>query len=149
MCVRRLWLCLPAVVLCAADGLVTLWGQPAAYWSGGFAVVREGNPLAAWLLAVHPLAFAAAAVPYVLLVVGTILMLPRRWAAAMAVGVASAHAFAVAAWCLILFRQSLLPMAATALVLIGLGVVAWRRGWMGVAEQVAADVTMNVKPPSP
>src|SRR5437899_1167445 len=45
MRMQRLWWCLPAVVLCVADGLLTLWGQPVAYWSGGFAVVREGNPL--------------------------------------------------------------------------------------------------------
>src|SRR4051794_6843375 len=100
---QRLWWCLPAVVLCAADGLITLWGQPAAYWSGGFAVVCEANPLAAWLLSVHPLAFAAAGVPYLLVVIGTVMVLPRRWAAVAAVVVASAHAFAVGAWCLVLF----------------------------------------------
>jgi hypothetical protein len=128
MRVQRLWWCLPAAVLCAADGLITLWGQPPAYWSDGFRVVREENPLAAWLLTVHPLAFAAAAVPYLLVVVGTIMVLPRRWAAAVAVAVASTHAFAVAVWCLVLFRQPLLPLAAVGLGLAGLGTVAWRRG---------------------
>jgi len=98
MRMQRLWWCLPAVVLCVADGLLTLWGQPVAYWSGGFAVVREGNPLAAWLLSVHPLAFAAAGVPYLLVVLGTVMVLPRRWAVAAAVGVALAHAFAVGVW---------------------------------------------------
>jgi hypothetical protein len=101
---RRLWWCLPALVLCVADGLLTLWGQPAAYWSGGFAAVREGNPLAAWLLGVHPLAFAAAGVPYLLVVLGAVMVLPRRWAAAVTVGVAAAHALAVGVWCVILFR---------------------------------------------
>jgi hypothetical protein len=101
---RRLWWCLPAVVLCAADGFLTPWCQPAAYRSGGFAAVHEGKPLTAWLLRVHPLALAGAAVPYLLAVVGTVLVLPRRWAAAVAVGVGSAHAFAVGLWCLILFR---------------------------------------------
>jgi hypothetical protein len=137
MRVQRLWLCLPAIVLCAADGLITLWGQPAAYWSDGFAMVREANPLAAWLLTVHPLAFAAASVPYLLLVVGTIMVLPRRWAAAVAVGAASAHAFAVAVWCLVLFRQPLVPLAVTGLVLAGLGMIAWQRGWCGIAEPFA------------
>jgi hypothetical protein len=112
-------------VLCAADGLVTLWGQPAAYWSGGFAEVREGNPLAAWLLTVHPLAFAAAAVPYLLMVIGMVLVLPSRWAAAVAGGIAAAHAFAVGVWCTVLFDQPLLPLATVGLVLVGFGVVAW------------------------
>jgi hypothetical protein len=128
MRVQRLWWCLPAMVLCAADGLLTLWGQPAEYWSGGFALVREGNPLAAWLLTVHPLAFAVAAVPYLLVVLGTVMALPRRWAAAAAVGIASAHAFAVGLWCLVLFHQPLLPLAGVGLVFIALGLLAWRRG---------------------
>ena len=139
MRVQRLWWCLPATVLCAADGLITLWGQPPAYWSDGFAVAREDNPLAAWLLTVHPLAFAAAGVPYLLMVVGTVLMLPRRWAAAVAVAVASAHAFAVALWCLVLFRQPLLPLAALGLGLAGLGTVAWQRGRRGIVGP-GADV---------
>jgi hypothetical protein len=134
MRVQRLWWCLPAIVLCAADGLLTLWGQPAEYWSGGFALVREGNPLAAWLLTVHPLAFAAAGVPYLLVVLGTVMALPRRWAAAAAVGIASAHAFAVGLWCLVLFRQPLLPLAGVGLVLIGLGLLAWQRGRMSSAR---------------
>jgi hypothetical protein len=65
--------------------------------------VREGNPLAAWLLTVHPLAFAAA-VPYLLVVLGTVLVLSRRQAAP-AVGVTSAHAFAVGGWCLVLLMR--------------------------------------------
>jgi hypothetical protein len=100
---QRLWWCLPAVVLCAADGFLTLLGQPAAYWSEGFAVVREGNPLAAWLLTVHPLAFASSAVPYLLVVLGLVMVLPPRWGAVVAIGVASAHAFAVGAWCWVLW----------------------------------------------
>jgi hypothetical protein len=125
---QRLWWCLPAVALCAADGFLTLWGQPAAYWSSGFAVVREGNPLAAWLLTIHPLAFAVSAVPYLLVVVGTVLIAPRRWAAAAALGVASAHAFAVGAWCLVLFRQPVLPLALEGLSLIGLATLTLRMG---------------------
>jgi hypothetical protein len=134
MRVQRLWLCLPATVFCAADGFITLWGQPAAYWSDGFAKVDEGNPLAAWLLTVHPLAFAVAGVPYLLGVVGTVMMLPRRWAAAVAGGVAAAHAFAVAVWCLVLFRQPLLPLALVGLVLVGLGTVAWQQGGRALAD---------------
>jgi hypothetical protein len=106
---ERLWWCMPAIVLCAADGLLTLWGQPAAYWTDGFAHVDEGNPVAAWFLTLHPLAFAAAGVPYLLLVIGLVTWLPRRWAAGVAMGVASAHAFAVIVWCWYLFSAPALP----------------------------------------
>jgi hypothetical protein len=100
-------------------------------------VVCEGNPLAAWLLTVHPLAFAAAGVPYLLVVAGTIMVLPRRWAAAVAIGIASTHAFAVAVWCLVLFREPMLPVIAVALVLAGSGAVAWQFGWR--AESIAGS----------
>ena len=125
---ERLWWCLPGIVLCAADGLLTLWGQPEAYWSGDFASIDEGHPVAAWFLSLHPLAFAAAGVPYLLLVVALVLWLPRLWAAVMAVGIASGHAFAVALWCRYLFPQPALPLVTEALVVIGLGVLAWQRG---------------------
>ena len=65
--------------------------------------MREGNPLAAWLLTVHSLAFAAA-VPYLLVVPGTVMVLPRC-RAAPAVGGTSAHAFAVGGWGLALLRS--------------------------------------------
>lgn len=135
MRVQRLWSCMPPTLLCAADGLITLWGQPDAYWSGEFRVVCEANPLAAWLLAVHPVAFAVAGVPYLLVVTGTIMVLPRNWAAAVAVGIALSHAFAVAVWCLVLFPEPLLPLTAVALVLAGSGAVAWQFGWR--AESIA------------
>src|SRR5262245_50516582 len=139
MCVRRLWWCLPATVFCAADGLITLWGQPAAYWSGGFSHVREGNRLAAWLLPVHRLAFAAAGVPYLMVVVGTILMVPPRWAAGVALGVAVAHAFAVGVWCQVLFRQPLLPSAVVGLVLFTLGALTGWLGWERAEPAALAD----------
>jgi len=123
------WLCLPAFVLAAADGLITLWGQPEAYWSSGYATVCEGNPLAAWVMSLHPLAFAAAGVPYLLLVFGAVATLPRRGAAAVAIAIPLAHAVGVASWCVILFPEPWLPLGVLGLGLVGLAAVAWRKGW--------------------
>jgi hypothetical protein len=103
---KRICLCIPGIVLCCADGCITLLGQPAEYWSGGFATVREGNPLAAWLLTVHPLAFAAAALPYLAGFVGAVLVLPQRWAVALAIAVAIAHAVGVITWTLVLLPDT-------------------------------------------
>jgi len=114
-------------------------------------MVNEGNPLAAWLLTVHPLAFAASAVPYLLVVLGVVMVLPRRWAAAVAGGVASAHALAVGVWCLVLFRQPLFPLTAGGLVLVALGVLMWRRGRAHSADQAAAadrPAFLVILPPS-
>lgn len=100
----RLWLCLPPMVLCLLDGTVTLYGQPTAYWTDGYTTVREGNPLAAWLLTIHPLAFAASAVPYLLLVFTFIWLLPWRGALAVSILVSLAHLVGLATWGFVLFR---------------------------------------------
>jgi hypothetical protein len=54
-------LCLSALLPWAADVAFTLAGQPATYWAGEYATAREANPLAAWWLEVHPLAFVLGA----------------------------------------------------------------------------------------
>ncbi len=125
---RRLWWCLPAIVLCGTDGLLTLCGQPEAYWSGNFASINEGHPVPAWFLSLHPLAFAAAGVPYLVLVVALVLWLPRRWAVLAAVAVASGHAFAAILWCRNLLDQPAFAIVPMALVVVALGWVAWQRG---------------------
>jgi hypothetical protein len=146
MRLQRLWWCLPAAVLCAADGLLTLWGQPEAYWSGDFAKAREGHPVAAWFLTRHPLLFAAAGVPYLLLVAVAVMRLPRRVAAVLAAGVAAGHAFAVAAWCWTLFREPLLVLVPAALVVVGFAVFAWRRGRAGDAERKGQENRVSCSP---
>ena len=138
---QRLLLCVPPITLCAFDGCMTLWGQPAAYWAGDYATVQEGNPLAAWFLAVHPLAFAAAGVPYVVLVAGAILWLPWRWSEAAAVLVSLSHMVGVIAWTDVLARESLGPWALlipTSVVL--LAVAWWRCGRRLGREQAKGDI---------
>jgi hypothetical protein len=122
-CRRWLW-CLPPVVLCGYDGCLTLWGQPPAYWANGYTTVRESNPLAAWFLTVHPLAFAASGVPYVLGVAWAILRLPWPWYMVLSATVALAHAVAVLAWTMVLADEGLgfgvLWVPASAVVLTAL-----------------------------
>jgi hypothetical protein len=129
MALQRFWLCAPPITLCAFDGCMTLWGQPAAYWTDGYATVREGNPLAAWLLAVHPLVFAAAGVPYVLLVGGAILRLPWRWSVTAAVLVSLSHAVGVVAWTVVLTGESPGALALLAPATVMLLAIAW--WWCG------------------
>jgi uncharacterized protein DUF5658 len=131
---RRLWLCLPVVVFSAADGLFTLYGQPHEYWSNGFKTIREGNPIAAWLLGVHPLAFALSAIPYLAVIALAVVSLPRYLGAAIALCVAVAHAFAVGWWCFVLFERPLSPAAVVILVLIG---------------ATTAGLKMSTTPPGP
>src|SRR5262245_49692802 len=126
---QRLWLCVPPITLSAFDGCLTLWGQPAAYWAGDRAAVNEANPLGAWLLAVHPLAFTASGVPYVLLVAGAIFWLPRRCSEVAAVLIGLTHAVGVAAWTGVLMGGS--PGALALLIpasVVLLAVAWWRCG---------------------
>ena len=135
---ERLWWCLPVIVLSAADGLLTLWGQPESYWTGGYADINEYNPLAAWFLRLHPLAFAASGVPYLILVIALVLWLPRRWAVLAAVVLAATHALGVIVWSRILFAQPAFALAPMALVVIALGVLACQRGGDRRADSDAA-----------
>ncbi len=139
---QRLWLCVPPIALCAFDGCVTLWGQPAAYWAGDYAMVNEGNPLSAWLLARHPLAFAAAGVPYALLLAGAILWLPRRWSEAVAVLFTFSHAVGVVAWTGVLMGESPGALALLVPALVLMLVVAWWRCGRRLAQaQTLSDHT--------
>jgi hypothetical protein len=126
---ERLWLCLPPVVLCGIDGGLTLWGQPSEYWTNGYHTFREGNPLAAWLLTVHPLAFGVAGLAYCLSLCGVLLWLPLRFSRVLAGLVSLAHAVAVVAWTITLLGDSgnpwvLLVPAMTA----GAAALWWRAG---------------------
>jgi hypothetical protein len=132
----RLWLCLPVVGMCGFDGCLTLLGQPADYWSRSYTVIREGNPVAAWFLTLHPAAFALSAVPYFLVIAGVVNLLPRLWAVAFAFTVATGHAFAAAVWLWHLCEEPLLPITGLGAVWIVLTVVAYRKGCKPVTPSV-------------
>lgn len=125
---RRLWLCLPVVIFSAADGLFTLYGQPHEYWSNGFATIREGNPIAAWFLRIHPIVFAASGAPYLALIAAAVVLLPRLAAMGLALYIALAHAFAVGWWCVVLFERPIFPVVAAVLVLILATTIALNKG---------------------
>jgi len=72
----RLWLCLPVMVTCLLDVIVTLLGQPSEYWITSFKVVNEANPLCHFLLTVHPLAFVLYNLCEILIVSALIMAFP-------------------------------------------------------------------------
>jgi hypothetical protein len=80
------------------------------------------------ILATHPLAFAAASIPYLAVVAAAVATLPRPWAVAVAATVGSAHALGVARWGWLLIPAPLLALAALSLVLGALAALARRRG---------------------
>lgn len=96
----RLYLCLPPLAMASLDVCMTLLGQPPEYWGGGYMVrsVHEGNPLAEALLLIHPAAFLAASVVWLVLVAGLVPVLPRSAALILSVAVSQAHAWAAGDW---------------------------------------------------
>jgi hypothetical protein len=95
---RRLWLCLPAVLICALDQILTLAGQPASYWSGSFHDAQEGAPHGLILLTMHPTAYIVAALGYILVFCAFILWLPGRLARILATGLVIGHCWGASWW---------------------------------------------------
>jgi hypothetical protein len=63
----------------------------ASIWAGAY-TLREGNPLAAQLLLIHPAAFLAAGGAWLAQVAGLVTVLPRPAALTLSVAVSQAHA---------------------------------------------------------
>jgi hypothetical protein len=95
---RLLGLCVPPILLSGLDGALTLTGQSSAYWAGDRAQVNELSPTFHWLLTVHPLAFVAGWVVWVLVFVGLILLLPKMLALTASLAVTTAHEWGASSW---------------------------------------------------
>jgi hypothetical protein len=95
---ERTYLSLSVLPLFALDILFTLIGQPSNYWSGQRHECIEQNPIGAWLLQIHPAAFIASAIVYAALFTAAILLLPRRIAWWISVGLLLAHSHGVRTW---------------------------------------------------
>src|SRR4051794_27046312 len=94
----RLWLAMPPLLLCALDGLLTLTGQPAAYWAGDFTAARELNPLFDLLLRQHPIAFLTGLAVWLTVLALAVLLLPRRLAFLAAFAGAFGHTWGATSW---------------------------------------------------
>ena len=132
---RVLGLCLPPLVFCALDGLLTLAGQSAEYWAGIYAAVDEVSPTFNHLLRLHPAAFAVGILVWAAVFVGILLLLPDTPALIVSIAVTFGHTVGAATWLLFRFQYSyqvangLFLLSA---VLLGLGI---RCGWQAAPAQ--------------
>jgi hypothetical protein len=97
---RKLWLCLPPLLIALLDAALTLHGQSEPYWSGDFSQPLELNPVGAWLLLQGPLTFALGVLFYALGLCSIMLILPGRPAFWLAVLMVLGHGVGVASWLL-------------------------------------------------
>jgi hypothetical protein len=96
--IRRWWLCVPPFLFGLVDHAITLWYQPAQYWSGDYMMACEANPLFEWLMQIHPLAFEAGSLGWVILFGMLILKLPRILARMTSLCLTVGHTFGAASW---------------------------------------------------
>jgi hypothetical protein len=92
---KKLRLCLPPLILCTFDSVVTLWNQPRAYWLGDYASAFEGNPIVYRLLAWSPLAYETGLILWLLIVTTTIALLPKRFAVTLSIAITFGHLWGV------------------------------------------------------
>jgi hypothetical protein len=111
------------VLLGILDVALTVAGQPDAYWAGNRLAAREANPLATWLLHVHPAAFLVGAGGLLVVYVGVISWLPINLARVAAFVLLVLHALGAARW---LARHGWPGLLAGALLLAG---ASWLAGW--------------------
>ncbi len=122
----RFWLCLPALLFCAVDAALTLAGQDAEYWAGGWTPVNEANPVGKVLLSLHVLAFLAGIACWCGVFCLLILRLPEPLAVVTGLGVAVSHAVGAATWLLIWNVPWPWGLVASILLLVGADAVIWQ-----------------------
>jgi hypothetical protein len=126
---RFLGLCLPPLLLCILDFVVTMVGQSAQYWAGNYASVNEGSPTFHDLLQTHPAAFIAGGAVYVVVFVSLILLLPDMLALIVSVSTTIGHTEGAATWLWYRFHygyQLCMGLTLLSAMLIGVGI---RWGW--------------------
>ena len=88
----------PPTMSAILDGTLTLLGQPVGYLSGVALTVHELNPLAHYLLATSPIAFAVGVALWVLSFNLMITRVPEKLGAMISLFICFAHLVGVSTW---------------------------------------------------
>ena len=94
---RFLGLCVPPLTFAVLDGLLTIVGQSAVYWSNHSAS-NEANPVFAALLQGHPVAFLAGLILWLAMLTAIILVLPRMFALILSIAITFGHTIGSGSW---------------------------------------------------
>jgi len=95
---NRVWLCFPPLVLCVLDLAATLGSQSASYWYGEYLYISEGNPIAYFLLAIHPSLYIIGTAAWIAAFSFLMLRLPRRLALTLCFFISFAHLWGTLGW---------------------------------------------------
>lgn len=118
---NALWLVVPPAVMCAMDGLLTLFGQPAEYWAGDYAAAWEGSPSFHDYLTIHPLVAVGAMLLWMAIFSALVLLLPEMLALTLSMAIAIGHMSGAGSWLIYRFHSyqgwcALFPLTAALLV---------------------------------
>ena len=141
---RFLGLCLPPLLVCLLDNVLTLLGQPAGFWQGNIDLVNEASPTFHQLLAIHPLAFIAGGLIWVAVFVGFILLVPDTLALIASIAVTFGHTAGAATWLIWRFEygyQACNGLFLLSALLLGLGI---RHGWQARPSE---EFPLRILPP--
>ncbi|MBL8799255.1 MAG: hypothetical protein JNM56_35545 [Planctomycetia bacterium] len=134
------WLCLGPLLAYHLDVLLTLIGQPDAYWAGHLDQAREGNPFPRWLMHQHPLLFPLAALLWLPTFCAVILWLPARFAKWVAFLIQMGHTLAAGSWLVELAPGGYL--AAVPFLYLSVKLMEWT--WRRVPSDWPQDRTRRV-----
>ena len=95
---QRLWLCLPPLVLCVIDSVITALHQPPSYWQGYLERAREANPLVEWAMHQHQFGLPLITFAWILLFSTLLVWLPYRLALFAAIAITFGHGFMAGTW---------------------------------------------------
>ncbi len=95
---RRLWLCVPILLPFILDASMTLIGQSSHYWGSGYHYVDEANPLAHWLMHLHPLVYVNSQILLFCFYILMVEVLPTRWAKIFTVFCTVGHTYGWFSW---------------------------------------------------
>ena len=95
---KKLWLCLPFFLVFLCDASITLYGQPAAYWEGNYALANEVFPAFNWALQQHPMVFVAQSLGWVVVFSLLILVLPNFLSEVTTFALVQGHTWGVMTW---------------------------------------------------
>jgi hypothetical protein len=140
---KKIWLCVPFVVLAAIDFGLTLRGQSPAYWQGDRSAVNEIFPLFAWGLWHGPVPFLFVCLLWVLVLSALIVVLPDIVSQVLSLALVIGHTWGAMTWLAYRLRVEyylcILLFILSAVLFIG-AQAKWRK------TQTAAHTTERTMP---
>lgn len=95
---HRLWLLLPTFPVIVLDYCRTLFGQPDEYWGGDYSAFHEGQPILAYFLAIHPIAYIGFGLSWLTFTTVLMIVLPRTIAITIAFYLVLSHLWGLWTW---------------------------------------------------